>query len=288
MKNKVSVIIPTYRRKQTVIRAIQSVLKQTYQDIEILIIDDNSDTVYSVYLTNYIKSLNNEKIIYLKNEKHKNGACARNFGIKRATGEYVAFLDDDDEWHPDKLTKQMKYINDNKIDGLSTYYSIYCENLLVKKCKKFNTRELLYKVFKREVSIYTSSLLFKKRSLIDINGFNEELIRHQDIQLMVDFLQDHTFDVLPEYLVNIHIDSDINKPDLKKTLKIKQDFFMVEKENLKKLSYTKQRDIIKAHYADIVKSALKERELKIAFKYIFKIGFSVNTYLYILKKLKGN
>lgn len=101
----VSVIIPTYNRAHLVARAIQSVLNQTYQDFEIIIVDDAStDNTEEV-----VKSFNDKRVGYMQlNENSGTSAVPRNTAIKTARGKYIAFQDSDDEWLPEKLKKQVK------------------------------------------------------------------------------------------------------------------------------------------------------------------------------------
>ncbi len=100
----VSIIIPTYNREHLLGRAIQSVLDQTYQNFELIIVDDGStdDT------EKLVKSFNSEKIRYIWHGENKGPSAARNTGIQSAKGDYIAFQDSDDEWMPRKLEKQMR------------------------------------------------------------------------------------------------------------------------------------------------------------------------------------
>jgi GalNAc5-diNAcBac-PP-undecaprenol beta-1,3-glucosyltransferase len=104
----VTVIIPTYKRAGLVQRAIESVLRQTYRNIEILVVDDESpdDTAFVV------KAIPDSRIKYIRHEKNKGLPAVRNTGIRAAKGELIAFLDDDDEWREDKLDKQIRAIKD--------------------------------------------------------------------------------------------------------------------------------------------------------------------------------
>ncbi len=100
----VSIIIPTYNREHLLGRAIQSVLDQTYQNFELIIVDDGStdDT------EKLVKSFNSEKIRYIRHGENKGPSAARNTGIQSAKGDYIAFQDSDDEWMPRKLEKQIR------------------------------------------------------------------------------------------------------------------------------------------------------------------------------------
>ena len=108
----ISVIIPTYNRYEFVNRAINSVINQTYKDIEIIVVDDCSED------PRYQELSKNKNIKYFRLDKRSGlPACGRNLGIKNSSGEWVAFLDDDDYWVEKKLEKQMEY--SNKFDFIS-------------------------------------------------------------------------------------------------------------------------------------------------------------------------
>lgn len=104
---KVSVIIPTHNRAESLRSAISSVLNQTFQDFEIIIVDDASkDNTREV-----VRELSDRRIKYLRHETNKREAAARNTGVTNASGEYIAFLDDDDEWLPEKLELQVDLLD---------------------------------------------------------------------------------------------------------------------------------------------------------------------------------
>lgn len=118
---KVSVIIPTYQSEAYISQAIESVLKQSYKDFEIIIVDDgskdNTDKILKTYSSN-----NFIKMIFQKNQ---GPSTARNRGINESSGEYIAFLDSDDIWLPDKLEKQIKVMENDPLIGLvysDTYF----------------------------------------------------------------------------------------------------------------------------------------------------------------------
>jgi len=98
----VSVIIPTYNRAHLLDRAIRSVLDQTYQDFELIVVDDGSSDPTAEVIATFA----DPRIYYLRHEKNRGAAAARNTGIEASQGDYVAFLDSDCEWLPKKLLKE--------------------------------------------------------------------------------------------------------------------------------------------------------------------------------------
>lgn len=182
----VSVIIPTYKRSDMLIDAIKSVINQTYQNIEIIVIDDNNpDSLYRSEtrnkLTPFIKK---NQIIYLQNECNIGGALTRNRGIQEAKGKYIAFLDDDDCYLPTKIEKQIELIQNENV-GL-----VYCHcnginkkgNILWENINSYEGAPLY------ESMIYciasTSLWLCDRQMLLAIGGF-EEMPSKQDLLLMV-------------------------------------------------------------------------------------------------------
>src|SRR5438067_9202421 len=99
---KASVIIPTYNRAEFLRLAIISILNQTFQNFEIIVIDDAAQD----YTREVVNSLSDKRIRYIRHEENKGVSAARNTGVANSKGGYIAFLDDDDEWFPEKLQKQ--------------------------------------------------------------------------------------------------------------------------------------------------------------------------------------
>ncbi len=108
----ISVIIPSYNRGHLIQKAAQSVLEQTYNNIELIIVDDcstdNTET--------QVKEINDARVKYFRLEKNSGACAARNRGIQEASGEYISFNDSDDCWHSDKLEKQLKLLQKNNVD----------------------------------------------------------------------------------------------------------------------------------------------------------------------------
>jgi glycosyltransferase involved in cell wall biosynthesis len=114
---QVSVVIPTYNRAEFLRSAIASVLNQTYQDFEIIVVDDGSkDNTEDV-----VCHFNNRKIRYVRHETNKGVTVARNTGVLNSKGAIIAFLDDDDEWLPQKLTRQMAVLRRSPLQTGAVY-----------------------------------------------------------------------------------------------------------------------------------------------------------------------
>jgi len=116
----VSIITPNYNSEQFIKQTIDSVLGQTYTDWEMIIIDDVSSDESTQIIEEYIQKDKRIKLIRLKN--NSGPAQARNRAIEEAKGRYIAFLDSDDYWHKDKLTKQLKFMQDHKCELSFTAY----------------------------------------------------------------------------------------------------------------------------------------------------------------------
>lgn len=288
IEDMVSCIIPTYKRSDTLIRAIESVLNQTYNNIEVLVVDDNDpNDEYSLKSKNKVSALEDDRVRYIQQERHINGAVARNVGIKNANGEYIAFLDDDDEWVEDKIEKQVQYLKNNKeIDGVSCLYIVKNGEEVVRRCAPYTGENLHWNVITRNISVFTTTILLKKKSLDESGYFDEELLRHQDLQLLLDFLYDHKMGVLTEYKAILYADSVINHPSLCKMIEIKSLFFDKCQKHFERYNQKEQKEIYNAHYFEIVIAAMREKNVFIMLKYLMKIGFNVKSYCAVVKRWK--
>lgn len=194
MNKLVSIIIPTYARPENLCRAIDSVLSQTYSPIEIIVVDDNGiGTDYQLeteqLLSDYIKS---SKIVYLKHEVNKNGAAARNTGVKHANGFFVGLLDDDDVFENNKIELQVRalesaYLVDSSCRGC------YCNIAKVswKKTVPFinpDSKNIMEDLLMERIQFNSSTMLFHRDAFLELGGFDERFRRHQDWEFSVRFL----------------------------------------------------------------------------------------------------
>lgn len=288
MENLVSVIIPTYKRSEMLIRAVQSALKQTYDKIEVIVVDDNDfNDEFSLLVQASLSEISDIRLRYIQQEKHINGAVARNVGICNAKGNYIAFLDDDDEWLPNKIETQKQLLDNLKDEygAVSCLALKYKNGLLFSKDLPYSEENLHMKVLKLSVSIHTDTVLYRKKCLDDAGYFNEALLRNQDVQLFLDFLVKYKIKLIPEYLINIHIDDGQNRPNTAKIISVKEMFFKSMRKHFDIYSRHIQKRLYASHYFEIVLVALREKKIGIALKYLLKINFNFFAYYDLLKKI---
>lgn len=191
----VSVVVPTYKRQLNYIsRAIRSLLNQTYGNIEILLIDDNPlDYELSSDIKAYADGLGTDKIVYIKNEKNLGGSLSRNVGIFAAKGEYITFLDDDDEYMPQKIEKQLEFMLKTDADLSFCNMIIYglngevCDYRDHKGIPSFDNDDLLRYHLTKNLS-GTPTFMFKTEKLREIGGFRDAKMG-QDFFLMLNAIE---------------------------------------------------------------------------------------------------
>ena len=202
---KVSVIIPTYNRADVLYYALKSVLNQTFQDFEVFVIDDASTDATS----ELIKTFNDPRITYIRFETNRKSAAARNAGMEQARGEYIAFLDSDDEWRLSKLEKQVALMDSlsdewgccytgayvNKVGGLTR------NRVYMPKKSGYLVKELLM----NKLVIWTPTFMFRRSCLEKIGLMDEALVRSQDVDFYVRLLEIYKIKALEEPLVNIYL-----------------------------------------------------------------------------------
>ena len=183
MKPKVSVVIPTYNRPHLIKRTVDSVLKQTFQDFEIIIVDDGMKE----RAEEVIKNIKDERIKYIQHEINRGGGAARNTGIKVAQGEYIAFLDDDDEWLPEKLGKQVKALDNSGEDVGFCFTAI--TQILNDEERSTNIAEGIIDYYEKSLmsfkKVLTSALITKKYVFEKVGYFDESFPSHQEAELII-------------------------------------------------------------------------------------------------------
>ena len=207
MKCDVSAVIITHKRAPEMVRrAIESVVNQTYQPQEIILVDDSPADYEKRQEIAALAALYEDRgLIYIQHEKCKGACAARNTGIIRSSGKYIAFLDDDDEWLPQKIEKQLQAFTDEAV-GI-----VYCLNYIVfKNQKKIESRlglsgDIFDVMIIKNIIGSTSFPLLLKQAVLDAGMFDEDMPAAQDYDLWLRILTKYTAQFVNEPLVNYYI-----------------------------------------------------------------------------------
>ncbi len=207
---KVSVIIPTYNRASYLKEAVQSVLDQTYRNFELIIVDDGStDNTEEV-----VASFTDDRIRYIKKNNEGHAGKTRNVGLENARGEYIAFLDDDDVWLPEKLELQIKTMMEHpEFKASYTLYSIVGtgEQRKIHMHPKQNLQQgnIFNDLIKYGAIVCTPSICLHKDVIKKVGKFAEipELRSGQDYDLWLRIAHVFDFICIPRELVIVRFHS---------------------------------------------------------------------------------
>ena len=273
---KVSVIIPTYKNRGGLVRSINSVLSQTYFDLEVIVVDDNMPESEERRETEELMAIFKEepRVNYLKHERNKNGAAARNTGIRFSKGDFIAFLDDDDSFLPSKIRKQIDFLNDHK-----EYDGVYCYS--GRNGKRYGTTSYEGNAMKPmlmlETCMYTPTLLFRRDALLTINGFDEAFRRHQDYDLLLRFFAaGYKIGCVPEILCEIGPNKGENALTGEKLENTKVYFFEKFQSYIDIINKQEpgfKNKVYAKHYAGVFLTHVKTRKFKMALMVFLKFFF---------------
>ena len=195
---KVSVVIPTYKRNKLLEEAITSVIAQTYKNIEVLIIDDNGyENEYRKQNRQLEKKFSNySNIKFFYPSSNLGGSNARNYGIMESKGSYISFLDDDDRFFSDKIEIMLKHLLKTNTEMA---YSYVVSNKGELWEKNYNGQPL-FELFRDDCLAATSQWVIKKDALIDVNGFDDTPAKQDSILTYKLISQGYSVTCVPKIL----------------------------------------------------------------------------------------
>lgn len=199
----VSCVIPTHNRVDLLPRALESVLNQTYANIEVIVVSDGSTDNTNEIMNLYCES--DKRIKFINYFPARGGNIARNTGIEKSNGEYIAFLDDDDEWMPDKIEKQIRMMKDKNVGLVYTGVRIIYVNEDV--AYSFMGKEegnLSEKIMLDNCIGTTSTVMIRKALLNSVGMFDVNLRALQDYDLWIRLCQVCNVAVVREQLINYY------------------------------------------------------------------------------------
>lgn len=199
----ISVIVPTYNRSSTLSVAINSVLCQTYEDFELIIVDDGSTDKTEELVNAYI----DPRIIYCHNTRKKGAPGARNTGLLKAKGDYVVFFDSDNYMHPDFLSKLHAEIVSKGIDVCSSFSNVI-DHTTKKKVGEFNwvcNGDITRKILTWESYADNSSTMIRRQKVLDIGLLDEDCPAMQEWDTHIRLSKICTYSTVKECLIDYYV-----------------------------------------------------------------------------------
>lgn len=264
-KPSVSVIIPTYNRAHLIGRAIQSVLNQTYQDFEIIIVNDGS----SDNTEDIIKAFNEERIRYIGYEENKGAAAAINIGIMAARGQYIAFQDSDDEWLPEKLEKQMRVFKDTSPEVGVVYtgfWKIKGNHRVYIPSKQITRKEGdVHTILLAGNFVTNQAAVVKTECFGKVGMFDERLPRLVDWELFLRISEYYQFKCIDEPLMIAYLQPDSISADRSAFIKALK---LILEKHFK--DFDKDKRALAGHFSAIGRALCSDGQLKQGRKYLIK------------------
>lgn len=267
--------MPTFRNDVNLKRAIESIINQSYKNIELIIIDDNADINWNEKVKKIVSKYDDKiKLILLKNEKNIGSARSRNLGIEHSQGDYITFLDDDDVYLPDKIERQLVYIISERGDVCITDLFLFNENekLIRKRIHSYlvNENNLLASHLKHHLT-GTDTLMFKKEYLKKIGGFDEIDLGDEFYLVLKAILKKGKFVYLSGNYVKAYVHkSGVGMTAGKDKLQGENILFNRKKEYFDLLNTRDVRYIIMRHNLVIASCYLRMKKFHIFMFYILK------------------
>ncbi|MCX5701520.1 MAG: glycosyltransferase family 2 protein [Candidatus Omnitrophica bacterium] len=265
-KDLVTVVIPTFNRSELLRRAVESCIKQNYRELEIIIVDDAScDNTQEV-----VNSFGDPRIRYIRHERNSGLSAARNTGIRNANGEFIAFLDDDDEWLPSKIESQIKIFK-QEYEKIGLVFTNAYEEETKKNFFPDNMPSGIYydphndKFFPlRKVFCVPSTWLLPAKVIKDVGDFDVNISVCQDMDYLARVGYKYPLYFLNEILAKYHYSAEQIHRNIFNAIRDKEVFIRKHHEFLKK------DKIYFSRYYRIMGKMLLSSDKKKARQYLFK------------------
>ena len=258
----VSVVMPTYKGSEDIEKTLNSILRQTYPYLQIIVVDDNGAGTDEQIATEAVARRFPE-VEYYKHAVNINGAAARNTGIRHAKGKYVAFLDDDDVWKNDKIELQVK-----KMESLDDSYGIVYGPFISVDNNGKETKisgglegNILYEFLMGKVRIGSSLIVIRTDVLNEVNGFDESFRRHQDWELICRILAKYKIAYESESLTYKYMKHRNSPKDFQKIVDNRLYFLNKMERYITILGEERKKEIYSYHYTFLAKEALKQKKM---------------------------
>jgi glycosyltransferase involved in cell wall biosynthesis len=235
---KVSVVIPTYNRAGFLRLAVQSVLNQSFGDFEILIVDDASEDDTPAVVAGFADA----RIRYIRHERNRRIAGTRNTGIVNSAGDYIAFLDDDDEWLPSKLAQQVAAL-DSSAGSVGAVYTAFAQvdvatQQIFRTIKPRKRGHILHELCIRNWIGTASTVCLRRQCLDEVGLFDESVAFGEEYDMWIRIAHRFDFKYIDDVLVRYGLHSnrlstnyDVMIAGLERQLQKHASFFAVDRTN---------------------------------------------------------
>lgn len=293
---KVSIIVATYRRKESLARALHSIINQTYKNIEVIVIDDNANEKWNYIVGEIVKEFkltNENEIIYIKNKTNKGSAETRNIGIESATGEYVTFLDDDDIYLPEKVYRQVEHMINEDSDFSITDLWLYDEKdkLIEKRNRSYISDFSSESLFRYHLLYHmtgTDVMMFKREYLLYIGLFSPVDVGDEFYLISKAITKNGVFSYLPicDVKAYIHTNTDgLSSGESK--INGENVLYDYKKSHFNILTTKEQKYIKMRHYAVLAYAEFRRKEYLATILYMLRSFFSMpNKFVHLLMTRK--
>lgn len=261
----VSIIIPTHKGSGNICRAVDSALAQSYCQIEVIVVDDNGRGSEEQLKTEeaMAKYADDLRVKYIVHEVNKNGSAARNSGVRAAMGEYIAFLDDDDEFTPENIEQHI-----NVLSGLANDYgATYCDMVQIRPGMKNEvignslSGDILESFVLRKVSIGTCVVVLRREAMDHLKEWDESFKRHQDWEFMMRLLECYKIQHIDNIGVKRYVTGRHSAPNPEVLSEYRLHFLNKMKYIFDKFDEHTRRAIYDMHYSEIGKAYFKKMNI---------------------------
>ena len=293
----VSVVIPTYHRPVFLKRCIDSVLDQTYRNIEIIVVDDNDPKTEARKETELVMQAyaGVDNVTYLRHDCNKNGSAARNTGWRNSHGKYITFIDDDDVIARTKIEKQVQCLEclDSSWGACYTGYRLLKEHgdPQISSEKRFG--DCYVAALMRTMFMGSGSNLFLRKSVVDeVNGYDETFLRNQDIEFLARILEKYKLAYVDEVLLTIYQEGERPNRSFEQLESISQHYLSKFKDRIERLNPDDRERVYSVISLERCRSAFYKKKywkgLKILKENKVKLKYQVKYCRYLIhRKLTG-
>ena len=272
----VSVVMPVYGMPDKLEESIESVLGQTYASLELIIVDDNGKGTSNQLETEklVLNYGSDQRLRYIVHDIRRNGSAARNTGISVSRGSYIALLDDDDLFMPDKLIKQVKVMDAMTVENKACYtsFTVIYPDGRERDVIASASEDISLDMLRQEIEIPSSSLMFSRCAWDKVSGFDESFNRHQDWEFITRLGRVCEFKFIEEVLVHKRI-CRRNSPANATVFSDYREHFLNKMSPIIDLYGSGEgRKINYVHMVSVAYAYLKEGNFNSGFRYLLKSG----------------